>query len=34
MVNNSPPLFNAGEIATFPAAISAALIAQGLAVSN
>jgi hypothetical protein len=34
MVNNSPPLFNAGEIATFPSAVSAALIAQGLAVSN
>jgi hypothetical protein len=34
MVNNSPPLFNAGEIATFPAAVSAALIAAGLAVSN
>jgi hypothetical protein len=34
MVGGSPPLFNAGEIATFPAAISAALIAQGLAVSN
>jgi hypothetical protein len=34
MVANSPPLFNAGEVATFPSAISAALIAQGLAVSN
>jgi hypothetical protein len=34
MVQNSPPLFNAGEIATFPAAISAQLIAAGLAVSN
>jgi hypothetical protein len=34
MVNNSPPLFNAGEVATFPAAVAAALIAQGLAVLN
>jgi hypothetical protein len=34
MVANSPPLYNAGEIATFPAAVSAALIAQGLAVAN
>jgi hypothetical protein len=34
MVANSPPLYNAGEIATFPAAISAALVAQGLAVLN
>jgi hypothetical protein len=34
MVQGSPPLFNAGEIATFPAAISAQLIAAGLAVSN
>jgi hypothetical protein len=34
MVGGSPPLFNAGEIATFPAPISAALVAQGLAVLN
>jgi hypothetical protein len=34
MVANSPPLYNAGEIATFPAAVAAALIAAGLAVSN
>jgi hypothetical protein len=34
MVGGSPPIFNAGEIAGFPPAISAALIAQGLAVSN
>jgi hypothetical protein len=34
MVANSPPLYNAGDVATFPAAVSAALIAQGLAVSN
>jgi hypothetical protein len=34
MVNNSPPIFNAGEIGTFPAAISAALIASGAAVAN
>jgi hypothetical protein len=34
MVANSPPLYNAGEIATFPAAISAALVAQGLVVLN
>ena len=34
MVNNSPPLYNAGEIATFLAPISAQLIAAGLAVSN
>jgi hypothetical protein len=34
MVANSPPLYNAGEIATFPAAISTALVAQGLAVLN
>jgi hypothetical protein len=34
MVGNSPPLFNAGEIASFPPAISAALVAQGLAVLN
>jgi hypothetical protein len=34
MVGGSPPIFNAGEIATFPAAISAALVAQGLAVLN
>jgi hypothetical protein len=34
MVNNSPPLYQAAEIATFPAAVAAALIAQGLAVAN
>jgi hypothetical protein len=34
MVQGSPPLFNAGEIATFPAAIFAALVAQGLAILN
>jgi hypothetical protein len=34
MVANSPPLYSAGEIATFPAAISTALVAQGLAVLN
>jgi hypothetical protein len=34
MVSNSPPLYNAGEIATFPAAVAAALIASGVAVSN
>jgi hypothetical protein len=34
MVANSPPLYGVGEIATFPAAISAQLIAAGLAVSN
>jgi len=34
MVGNSPPLFNAGEIASFPPAISAAFVAQGLAVLN
>jgi hypothetical protein len=34
IVNNSPPLFDAGDIATFPAAVSANLIAAGLAVSN
>ena len=34
MVGNSPPLFNAGEVATFYAPISAALIAQGLAILN
>jgi hypothetical protein len=34
MVNNSPPLYDAGDIATFPAAVSAALVAQGLAVLN
>jgi hypothetical protein len=33
-VNNSPPLFNAGDIATFLAPISAQLIAQGLAIAN
>jgi hypothetical protein len=34
MVQNSPPLYAPGEIATFLAPISAALIAQGLAVAN
>jgi hypothetical protein len=34
MVNGSPPLYDAGDIATFLAATSAALIAAGLAVSN
>jgi hypothetical protein len=34
MVNGAPPLYNAGEIGKFPAAVSAALIAQGLAVLN
>jgi hypothetical protein len=34
MAGGSPPLYNVGEIATFPAAISAALVAQGLAVLN
>jgi hypothetical protein len=34
MVNNSPPLYDAGDIATFLAPISAQLIAAGLAVSN
>jgi hypothetical protein len=34
MVGGSPPLYDVGEIASFPPAISAALIAQGLAVSN
>jgi DhnA family fructose-bisphosphate aldolase class Ia len=34
MVANSPPLFDAGDVATFPSAISAQLIAAGLAVSN
>jgi hypothetical protein len=34
IVNNSPPLYDAGEIATFPAAVSAALIAAGLAIAN
>jgi hypothetical protein len=34
MVNNSPPLYGAGEVAGFPAVVAAALIAQGLAVSN
>jgi hypothetical protein len=34
MVNGSPPLYDVGDIATFPAAVSAALIAQGLAIAN
>jgi hypothetical protein len=34
MAIGSPPLYDAGEIATFLAPISAQLIAQGLAVSN
>lgn len=34
MVNNSPPLYNVGDIATFPAATSAALIASGAAIAN
>jgi hypothetical protein len=34
MVNGSPPLYDAGEIATFLAPVSAQLIAQGLAISN
>jgi hypothetical protein len=34
MVNGEPPLYNAGEIATFLAPVSAQLIAAGLAVSN
>jgi hypothetical protein len=34
MVGGVPPLYNPGEIATFLAPISAALIAAGLAVSN
>jgi hypothetical protein len=33
-VNNSPPLFDASEVATFPSAVSAALIASGAAVAN
>jgi hypothetical protein len=34
MVGNSPPLFDVGEVATFPSTISAALVAQGVAVLN
>jgi hypothetical protein len=34
MVNNSPPLYVAGDIATFLAAVSAGLIQAGVAVSN
>jgi hypothetical protein len=34
MVAGSPPLFDVGEVATFPSAISAALVAAGLAVLN
>jgi hypothetical protein len=34
MVNGVPPLYNPGEIATFLAPVSAALIAAGLAISN
>ncbi len=34
MVNNEPPLYNAGDIAGFLAPISAQLIAAGLAVTN
>jgi hypothetical protein len=34
MVQNSPPLYDVGDVATFLAPISAALIAAGLAVSN
>jgi hypothetical protein len=34
MVANSPPLYNVGDIATFLAGVSAALIASGVAVSN
>jgi hypothetical protein len=34
MVENSPPLYDAGEIGTFLAPVSAALIASGLAISN
>jgi hypothetical protein len=34
MVGNSPPLLGPGEIAGFPAAAAAALIASGAAVSN
>ena len=34
MVNGSPPLYDAGDVATFLAPISAQLIAAGLAVSN
>jgi hypothetical protein len=33
MVNNSPPIFGPGEIATFPAAVAAA-VASGVAVLN
>ena len=34
MVNGSPPLYDAGDVATFLAPISTQLIAAGLAVSN
>jgi len=34
MVGGSPPIYDAGEIATFLAPVSAALIAQGLAITN
>ena len=34
MVGGSPPLYDVGEVAGFPPAISAALVAQGLAVLN
>jgi hypothetical protein len=34
MVGGVPPIYGNGEVATFPAAISAQLIAAGLAVSN
>lgn len=34
MVNGVPPLYGNGEIVTFPAAVSAQLIAAGLAVAN
>jgi hypothetical protein len=34
MVGNSPPLYDVGEVASFPPAISAALVAQGVAVLN
>jgi hypothetical protein len=34
MVNNEPPLYDAGEVAGLPSAIAAQLIAAGLAVAN
>jgi hypothetical protein len=34
MVGGVPPLYDVGDIAGFPPAVSAALIAAGLAVSN